>query len=278
MKTILRRREGQAVLEYVLLLGVVVLIMMGLMYRFVSSFAVFMDRIFIGEESYFACLIKEGVLPGDQSGTCVAPTWNLADGKALTPNRSQSTPITQAGGSGTQQGGGANSANNQANNNSAGGGGGRAREGAAGGNLVPATSSSGSGFRGGRAGSGSGAQGESSYTGSDRSSSGAARGENASGSAGQNAQGGRDQYVPAGRISARSRSSADQDVPLNERDRKTAAEISAEKEKRKLAQENLETGWDIGKVLRWLLIIALILAIIFFVGTQLVAVARGNRR
>ncbi|MCC6278187.1 MAG: hypothetical protein IT289_09765 [Oligoflexia bacterium] len=277
MSLLLRRQKGQAVVEYVLLLGVVVLIILGIMYRFVSSFGVFMDRIFIGEESYLACLIKNGVLPGDAAGQCQPPRWSLQDGRP--PPNTSGPAITQPGGPAAPPpltggtGPGAGNQENQLGGNLSGGA--RARDRAGGENIVPAPEFDSA--RGSGVGSNLGGEASEAYTGSDKVSSGstgAGGGESFAGGG----SGIRSDYVPAGRISGKALGSKSQDVPLTERDKKSAATIDAEKKARALAEENAKNPWSIGEALRWLLIIALIVAIIFFVGTQLVAVARGNKR
>lgn len=76
---------GQAVLEYVLVLLVVVSILLGFLYQFNDAFKTYLDTFF---GDYIACLLETGELPalggdGPSSGECNMPDMNVAGGAML---------------------------------------------------------------------------------------------------------------------------------------------------------------------------------------------------
>lgn len=270
----LNSQAGQAVLEYILLLLVAILIIGGSLYQYNSAFRVFMDRTF-GQGGYLACLIENGLLPGADNDACPPYQFSLADGRpgplsgAGQGTGTGTTPPGQAGANRNQGVDG----NQQIGRNSPGNT--RASEG--GRSNIPLS------LRdnppGGRTGSGEdgagGGKGKSDYTGSGEFSS-VPVGQDATRGRGQ----GRDRTVPIGsdadEVTAAARATGK--VPLNERDLKTGRELAFEKAERKRKAEEEMSALSFGNILKWLIIIALIFSIIFFIGSQLVAVSRGSRR
>jgi hypothetical protein len=267
------RQSGQALLEYILILSIILTIAGGVLYQYNSSFRAYARALFVGEESYLACLIREGVLPGVENAVCddFKPQYNFANGKPLRFQTSPLSGVPPANPAGNQAGGGANSAAAQAA-----AGAGRAGEVPGG---VPFSSRDGIGFKtatktAAAAGQGRGRRGADPYTGSNEFSS-QAGGEQVQGGSGD----GRGRSVPIRSTSEEDlgREKAGAKVPLNERDLKTGREIAAEKARKKgIADE--ESGFSIGNFLKYLIIIALAFSIIFFVGSQFVSISRGSRR
>lgn len=80
-------QAGQAVLEYILVLVVIVSIILGILYQFNDAFKNFLDSYF---GDYIACLLETGELPslgGDGPGQaeCIPPfqDFNIASGQSL---------------------------------------------------------------------------------------------------------------------------------------------------------------------------------------------------
>lgn len=82
---------GQAIVEYILVLAVVVLLVLGLAYQFNASFRVYLDNMF---GNYIACLLETGELPalgGGQGGVCeeqFQKAFNAEDGQPLVDDTS----------------------------------------------------------------------------------------------------------------------------------------------------------------------------------------------
>lgn len=86
MKSLSRNQSGQAVIEYILVLLVVVSILLGVMWQFNDGFRKFTNSYF---GDYLACLLELGELPalgGTSSGQCQYETFALGtsptEGKA----------------------------------------------------------------------------------------------------------------------------------------------------------------------------------------------------
>lgn len=84
---------GQAILEYILVLVVTVSIILGLMYQFSSSFKDFTDLYF---GNYIACLLETGELPtlggetGPNQGTCAPPDFSFSGNMDIASDRGSS--------------------------------------------------------------------------------------------------------------------------------------------------------------------------------------------
>jgi hypothetical protein len=108
-------QAGQAVLEYILVLIIVVSILLGILFQFNDAFKNFLDTYF---GDYIACLLETGELPslggdGPNQGECSAPfmNFNLAGGQSLDNGGSGggaagSSAPNQQGGGGEGDGGG----------------------------------------------------------------------------------------------------------------------------------------------------------------------------
>ena len=78
---------GQATVEYTLLLVVIVGIILGALYQFNTAFKVWAESYFGGSNSYLACLLQTGTLPsfGDQHTTpmCRISQFSPSNGQSL---------------------------------------------------------------------------------------------------------------------------------------------------------------------------------------------------
>ena len=82
------QQAGQAVLEYILILFVVVGVILGILYQFNDAFKQFLDSYF---GDYIACLLESGELPslggsGPNSSECISPIagFTVAAGQSIT--------------------------------------------------------------------------------------------------------------------------------------------------------------------------------------------------
>lgn len=91
------RESGQAIIEYVLLLVIVVSIILGIMHQFSDAFRKYTRGMFDPENGYIVCLLETGVLPGDATCQDQFAAFSLSNGKAL---------VSGGGGSGGGSGGG----------------------------------------------------------------------------------------------------------------------------------------------------------------------------
>lgn len=90
IKRVLRKRSerkfnpesGQGALEYILLVLITMVIILGLVYEFNYKFKNFLDNYF---GNYIACLLETGELPGTTGGTCASEYQTISDqtGKQL---------------------------------------------------------------------------------------------------------------------------------------------------------------------------------------------------
>ncbi len=79
MKSLSRNQSGQAIIEYILVLTVVVSILLGVMWQFNDGFRKFTNSYF---GDYLACLLELGELPalgGSSSGECQYEAFALGD-------------------------------------------------------------------------------------------------------------------------------------------------------------------------------------------------------
>jgi hypothetical protein len=269
-----RNESGQAFVEYIMLLMISVLMVLGLAYKFNVAWCNYMEAWFVGENSYLFCIISEGLLPGDTGayGQCPVPTFQ--PNVATNPNGSQPTKYSYAG-----SGGGNKSYGSGPSSAGYGSSGGRSGEGGKG--LIPFSGADGRGGLGrGAAGSGAGSKkggASGSYTGSDDFSSANVQQDGGGSAASQYAK---SRTVPLdSKEEAATHSQKPTQIPFTDRDMKTAREISSEKIKKKQAQQEADDGiFSFGWIFRIAIIAFLLLAILFFVGSQAVAMARGSRR
>jgi hypothetical protein len=262
--------SGQALIEYIAILFIGTLMVLGLVYQFNDAFRQYLDAWFNGDDSgYLFCLIQNGYLPGE-SATCPLPQFNLKNGKALS-GIGGTTNAGGANGSGSA-GNGSGSANNSQNTGGPfggeGGGGGRRGFIAAGANF---------GGKGKNAGGGAG--GKESTGNADGSSSSPVFGGGNAGGAGARAQA-RGRYVPIQTDDSDGGAATAKTIPATERDLKAQARFVAAEKARKKAEESedFNTKFTFGKILKYLIIIFILFSIFFFIGSQLLAISQGGKK
>jgi hypothetical protein len=261
-------QKGQTLIEYIFLLAIVVMVVLGVAYRFNSGFADFADKFFGNEDSYVACLIKEGLLPGDAGGKCERPQLDFQAGKKIPlsagggnrPNTPSTLGTTKTAGAAQNPKPIESGASRAGENN----------------HSIPV------GKFGGNSGKyigdstqsgGAGSPPQQNSSGSGKVSAGGINTDTAS----KEQQDLRARNVPFSKGDKLGDKKGDDNIPFGDRDRKTSREIAEEK-KKKAQSKDLETELSFGKIFRYLIIAALIFGIIFFVGSQFVAVSRGNKR
>lgn len=263
--------SGQALIEYVLLLLITLLLLGGVIYQFNSAFRVFANSWFVGDESYIACAMKNGILPDGSDGeeVCTKPKFDItkgqtkngqgidANGQPLDQNRNTAAKNRGARGGSTAGGGGTR----------------RAGDGVIG--VIPFNSADAQNA-GIATTAGSKAEGEKSYTGSSGTSS---SGKFQDFEAGQD-KGSTSRFRRGSKpvVDESTVQKQGQSVPLTIRDLKTAREIAAEKKKRAKAQEGSSFDLSFGNVFKYIIIALLVFSIVFFLGSQFLAVARSKKR
>lgn len=120
----IRSESGQAIIEYILVLVVVVGVVLGAAYQFNSAFRTYVTNYF---GAYVACLLETGELPvlGAPNGGAICdtqfrPRFDLANGQPL---------LSGGGGGGGASGGGSGGGSSGGNSGGGGGGGGSSRGG-----------------------------------------------------------------------------------------------------------------------------------------------------
>jgi hypothetical protein len=93
----LKNESGQAVFEYILIVAISVMIILGLFYQFNTAFSSYAKNFF---GNYIACLIEAGELPGSQVCASQFVAFDLNNGKPLVG------PKTDFSKSGSGSGGG----------------------------------------------------------------------------------------------------------------------------------------------------------------------------
>jgi hypothetical protein len=78
-KRSLRNERGQGVLEYILVLVIVLVVILGLVYQFNMKFRGYAEQFFDG---YIACLLEIGELPGVSGSVCDEEIKSITDMKA----------------------------------------------------------------------------------------------------------------------------------------------------------------------------------------------------
>jgi hypothetical protein len=290
---IMRRRRvrqnqsGQAIIEYLLILIVVIALVLGLAYQFNSAFRVYVTNYF---GNYIACLLETGELPslgangaGGRCGAEFGRSFNLADGR----------PLVGTGGGGGGGGGGGTAGPGDR----AGGGGGRGSSSSSGsgggGGGSPADGGAGSGGpqtaasyfnRRGRpprtaVGNASGSE-EKSYTGNTEAGKGRGRrvGE-------VNRDTGR---VTRSTLDRRFISTDELEQRSNEKQTTTKAgetgstgglrpkRLSYEAKRSVAAANDVEVEeFGFGKMLRILMIVLIIIALVLLIGGQLLQISKS---
>lgn len=272
MKSVSRNQSGQAIVEYILVLLVVVSILLGVMWQFNDGFRKFTTSYF---GDYLACLLELGELPalgGTASGECNYESFALGD-----------SPESGVGGGGDGSGSDDDKSGDSDRSSSSG--------------DSASSDSSGSGGGGSRAAESSGRFG-SNYSGSSQSGRpaavviGTAKDDTYTGSTeASNAR--------VSKISGRSSSTiqlVDQSGgvidPFENRKVKSApvaiakdsrGDVAKAKKQRvdivrKTASKDIkdeDSKIGFGDFLRWLLIAAIIIAIVFFLGGQALQIGKS---
>ena len=264
-RTILNSSGGQAIVEYILILVVVVGMALGVVYQFNSAFKSYIQNYF-GE--YVACLLETGELPiidaspGD-SGVCsqLFKPFTLADGKPLiAPGGSTTNPGSDSNSTGSREAGrGGNSGTNS-------------------GNFSGSSRFGGSGGSGSGGSSQKGDKKDSAYTGS-TNAGGYGGGYSATNKkldtglkyrvdnkfAFEDEKGGKEKRSSA----TVTRSTSSQD------DRSARRAKLKRKEASKDSGEGGEVGFTIGNFLRYLIIAAIVISLVFFLGGQMLQVSKS---
>lgn len=140
------REAGQGTLEYIMVLTVIVILFLTVIWQFNDAFRSYAERFFDG---YVACLLETGELPG-RGGECSTdmPRFKVADGKPLVTGplgdgSGTGTGGTGAGGSGGSGSGSGGKDGNSGSDSKAGGGKGGSGGGGGGNESVAASGGSG---------------------------------------------------------------------------------------------------------------------------------------
>ncbi len=264
-------QSGQALLEYMALLLVSVLLICGIVYKFNDAFRQYLDAWFGPNESgYLYCLIENGLLPGE-SDTCTLPKFNLNNGKSL------------AGGTGEKSGAGGGGAGGKGGGRGGSGGGSLSGDRySRGGGLVPYSANKGSsnehGGAGGKGGAEKGAGASGGSTGDlDFSNVGRQKGSQNGNGKLSDLRGARGS-IPVGGDLGSGKVQGSQNVPATERDLNPARFVSAEKKRSQKIFQDVDASFSFGKVLKYIIILIIGFSILFFVGSQLVVISRGNKK
>src|ERR1043166_6622756 len=102
MVQVRRKHAGQALLEYVILLVIVVTIILGILVQYNKTLGQYFYSMFVGENSYLYCLIQHAVLPGAPSCEEARPSFDAQSLNAAAQRISFS--ISPAGVGGTSGG------------------------------------------------------------------------------------------------------------------------------------------------------------------------------
>jgi hypothetical protein len=288
---------GQGTIEYILLLMVSLMIILGILYQFSTAFRAYTEAFFDG---YIACLLETGELPGSAECEAEFKSFNLADGKALLKDasndktregsRSGSSGSSSSSGSGSGSGSGGGKNSNKNASGSSSGGGSEVRASGAGGATYVGASSQGSGFlkqKSSRVGRADVAKegGESSedtanallgkvpatrvgdYGGKGGKTKALDRGF---GYYGEEAAAAKAKERPPVTALAKPAEGGDQLRPKSSVEKGSRAPANL--------RESDDSGFSFGYLLRWLLIIGIIVAILVFFGGQLQQIAKSREK
>jgi hypothetical protein len=274
-------QKGQALIEYVMLLFIAVLMVIGLVYQFNDAFRQYLNAWFGSNEGYLFCLIQNGYLPGE-SENCSPPTFNLKNGKKLAADGIGGGGSSKNGaGSGSTNASGNGSGGSNAGNGGSGGGGGggRANERGSSGSLAPANLTA---MKSNAAASGKGgSEGAGGSTGDDGFSSGGGLAPGAFGSRQSSRRNSR--YIPYGSdddddSGSHSRASTVL-AATSEKDIRAARLVAVENaRKKRLEDADVNATVSFGNVIKYVAIFVLVFSLIFFIGSMLVAISRGGRK
>jgi hypothetical protein len=258
--------SGQALIEYVALLFVGTLMVLGLVYQFNDAFRQYLDAWFGSDDGgYLFCLIQNGYLPGE-SGICTPPVFNLKNGKA----KSSIGGTSGAGGNASSNANSAKGGNGFTGGAALGGEGANGQRG-----LIPFGSNSGGKGRAGSGGSGS-KESTGNADGSSSSPVFGPRGGSVANTRGQY----RSRFVPITGDDSGGSTAGPKTVPATERDLKPQSRFVATEKARKkqLEDDDFNNKFTFGKILKYLIIIFILFSIFFFIGSQLLAISQGSKK
>jgi hypothetical protein len=286
-----KNESGQAILEYILVLFVSVMLILGLMYQFSTAFRKYAQNFF---GNYVACLIETGELPGSQACATEFVAFDVNSGSPLVGPKT--TFANNGSGGANGKNGGSNKAGQAsgADGKGDGSGGGEVRAGGSGAPVSTSGAGGGSGPTGFRFGLGkkevtavgniSDEQGKSAYANFD-SGSGVAP---TSSAVGNLARGERRHTVALGY------SYGGDDKDEKEKDRpKTATAGKADQGNKGLkpkktavnmnrapakAASSEDREFHISDLLRFLLIIAIVIIVLVFFGGQLLQISKAQEK
>jgi hypothetical protein len=258
------RESGQGTLEYILVLIIVVIIILTLLFRFNGAFKKYAAAFF---DSYIACLLEVGELPGTGS-TCSSemPSFNQKDGKMLLKDN-----LPESKGGGNKGGGGSS---NSANNNHRG----ETKNGGGGGNAVGRLRDSGRNRSTeiGKVGDGN----ESSFGGDDKN--GVANTQ----SAGRVPSGNRPATVKMdvnsdGKVEEKSETNRPKSATTTKKvdesnELRPVKSIENTTRKTASAADDDQKGFSVGALVRLLIIILIIVAMVVFFGGQLIQISKSR--
>lgn len=268
MKSVSSKQSGQAIIEYILVLLVVVSILMGVMWQFNDAFRKFSNSYF---GNYLACLLEVGELPalgGSSSGQCSAEyePFDPRNGESPTGRYGDS----DGGGGGENPRGSDDGSGGSSSSGSGGSSGAAESSGRFGSNY------SGASREGRPASVVIGTAKEDVYTGSTEASNGKARG-------GSGPRSTRVELVDqSGGVIDPFEQRKIKGAPVAIGKTAEATSAKAKKQKveinRKVASSDSEeddTEMGFGGFMRWLLIAAIIIAIVFFLGGQALQIGKN---
>ena len=123
-----KRNNGQAIVEYVLILAVVVVVMGGLLLKLNKGFENWGKSI-LGADGYIACLMQTGLLPGQTasiSGACsiaqMNPDFSSSSGSSSSGSSSSGSSSSGSSSSGSSSSGSSSSGSSSGDSVSKGGG------------------------------------------------------------------------------------------------------------------------------------------------------------
>lgn len=270
MKNLSRNQSGQAVIEYILVLIVVVSILLGVMWQFNDGFRKFTNAYF---GDYLACLLELGELPalgGTSSGQCVYEEFAMGDSPgAGTPGDGKGSDDEKDGKGGPKPG------------DTAGGDGGGGGSGSTGSGAAESSGRFGSNF------SGSNRQGrpaivvigtakDDTYTGSTESSNG--RSTKLSGPRSSRVE----LVDQSGGVIDPFEERKVRNAPVSIAKDTRAEQLKSKKQRvditRKVASDDMkdqETSLTFADFLKWLIVAAIVIAIVFFIGGQALQIGKS---
>lgn len=282
-------QKGQAALEYILLLSVSVLVILGAIYQFNDAFRKF-TKSYFGD--YVTCLLEAGELPGVQRGVCETnyKPFSITEGRPLIGEG----VVPGAGTSGDAGSDGVGGNNKKGSANRSDGGGQTEKSDPS----IRATASSGGGV-----GSGGKFKGTDSLNAAvARNAKGSSVNANddetseASGSRGYSSYQsgatrsttsafdkslGRLRFIPQNKDEKEDDIlSTSQNIEITDADKKRmrGGLVSSQRQNRQDLELDMDTGFSLPNLLRYFLIAAIILVIVLFLGGQAMALKKGQEK